>query len=135
MKLHPLLCGSAFWFPYSHQHQQAFAEHPLGKEHFTGHCFPPPLTPNHYSLFPWQIKVHFSFLSLPAFDVNCFPQEYHTIRYLKKLVFNDKCSVQWNRKSNFLNADDLWQKNKSLLGFNIYNQGCFWIQMKSSFNS
>lgn len=50
--------------------------------------FSPPLTPSHYSLFPEQLKVHFSLFSLPAFDVNCLIQEHHTIRYLEKLVFD-----------------------------------------------
>lgn len=98
MKLCPLLCGSTFWFPNSHHYQQSFAEHSLGEQHCSGHCFSPPLTPNHYSLSPGQTKVHISFLSLPALDVNCFTQEYHTIRYSEKLVFN--LSAQYNEIEN-----------------------------------
>lgn len=50
--------------------------------------FSPPLTPNHYPLFPWWLKVHFPLLSFPAFDINYFTQEHHAIKYLEKLVFD-----------------------------------------------
>lgn len=96
----PLPCGSTFWFPYSHHYQQPSAEHPLGGQHSTGHCFSPPLTPSHYSFFPGQLKVHFSLFSLPAFDVNCFIQEHHTIRYLEKLVFD--LSAQSNETESLI---------------------------------
>lgn len=95
----PLPCGSTFWFPYSHHYQQPSAEHPLGGQHSTGHFFSPINSKSLFSL-PRAAKSTLLSLQSSAFDVNCFIQEHHTIRYLEKLVFD--LSAQSNETESLI---------------------------------